>query len=288
MTATILDGKATALLVRREVKAEVASLLERGITPRLMVVLVGDDPASAIYVRSKGRAAARVGIAGESVRLPGDTSEAALLALVAGFNADPSVHGILVQLPLPKQIDPDRIILSIDPDKDVDGLHPLNAGRLMTGRPGPVPCTPAGVMRLLDEAEVPLHGKRAVVIGRSHLVGKPIAQLLLARHATVTTCHSRTPDLGAETRRADVLVVAAGKPRLIAGEHIRPGAAVVDVGIHRLDDGSLCGDVDFSTASEVAGWISPVPGGVGPMTIALLLSNTARAAAAAAERSPAV
>ena len=276
--ARILDGKETAKMVRAEVRERAEALRAAGVVPGLAVVLVGDDPASAVYVRNKERSAGRAGIEGRTVRLPADTPQERLLAEVDALNADPAVHGILVQLPLPDGLDSEAVVDRIDPAKDVDGLHAVNAGRLVTGRTGFVPCTPAGVIRLLDRYEIPMQGRQAVVIGRSHLVGKPVAQLLLARHATVTMCHSRTQDLAAHTREADILVVAAGRPGLVTGDMVKPGAAVIDVGIHRTDDGGLTGDVDFASASEVAGWITPVPGGVGPMTIAMLLHNTVVAA----------
>ncbi len=277
-TAKILDGKDTAKLIRADVRQRAEALRGRGIVPGLTVVLLGDDPASAVYVRNKERSAGRAGIEGATVRLPADTSQAALLAELDRLNADPAVHGILVQLPLPDGLDAEAVVDRIDPDKDVDGLHPINAGRLVTGRAGFVPCTPAGVIRLLDRYEIEMKGRRAVVVGRSHLVGKPVAQLLLSRHATVTTCHSRTADMAEHTRDADILVVAAGRPGLVTGDTIKPGAAVVDVGIHRTVDGGLTGDVDFASADRVAGWLTPVPGGVGPMTIAMLLHNTVLAA----------
>lgn len=283
MAARILDGKAAAARVEADVRAGVQALRARGVEPGLAVVLVGDDPASAVYVRNKERAAARAGIAGCTIRLPAGTRQEALLAEIARLNADPAVHGILLQLPLPAGGDLDgRAALDhVAPAKDVDGLHPDNAGRLTAGRARFVPCTPAGVLRLLDHHDVSLAGRRAVVVGRSPLVGKPMAHLLLGRDATVTVCHSLTPDLAAETRRADVLVVAAGRPRLVTGAMVAGGAVVVDVGIHRLPDaegGGLCGDVDFGEVAGRASWITPVPGGVGPMTIAMLMHNTVLAA----------
>lgn len=283
--ARILDGKLTAGQVRAEVRQQAEALRAQGVIPGLAVVLVGDDPASMVYVRNKERAAGKAGIAGRTVRLDAATSQARLLAEVDGLNADPDVHGILVQLPLPAGLDAQAVVDRIDPAKDVDGLHPINAGRLASGRAGFVPCTPAGILRLLDRYDIPLQGRHAVVIGRSHLVGKPIAQLLLARHATVTMCHSRTEDLPGWSRAADILVVAAGRPGLVTGEMIKQGAAVVDVGIHRTEAGGLTGDVEFASASEVAGWLTPVPGGVGPMTIAMLLQNSVSAAAALASGS---
>ena len=272
-----IDGKAIAAKVRGEVAAEVAALKKKGISPGLATVLVGDDPASAIYVRNKVRACEEVGIASFGHTLPADTTQEALLAVVDQLNADPAVHGILVQLPLPDGLDQREVIERIAPAKDVDGLHPESQGRLVGGLDGLRPCTPLGSMRLLEEAGVDLKGKRAVVVGRSVLVGKPLALLLLEQHATVTICHSRTDDLPGEIGRADVVVAALGRAEAIRGEWIKPGAAVIDVGINRTDDG-LKGDVEYGPASERAGCITPVPGGVGPMTIAMLLRNTVQAA----------
>jgi methylenetetrahydrofolate dehydrogenase (NADP+)/methenyltetrahydrofolate cyclohydrolase len=272
-----------------------AALTAAGRTPGLAVVLVGDDPASEVYVRNKIRACADVGIASTLVRLPADTEEAVLLAQVERLNADRAVHGILVQMPLPPRIDPARVVEAIAAEKDVDGFHLLSAGALLTGRidggvdvAGFRPCTPYGVMRMLDDAGVPFAGARAVVIGRSNTVGKPMALMLLARNATVTICHSATRDLAAVVREADIVVAAAGRARLVGPAMIKPGAAVVDVGIHRTPEGGLVGDVDFAAVKEVAGWISPVPGGVGPMTITMLLDNTVLAAerSAATEGAP--
>ncbi len=277
MPARILDGRALAARVRAEVAARVAKL---PFQPGLTVVLVGDDPASAVYVRAKDRAAQSAGIAAQTIRLPGTTSESVLLDHVARLNADPAVDGILVQLPLPPHIRARAVIETLDPAKDVDGLHPLNAGLLREGRALLAPCTPRGVMRLLAEARITLTGTKALVLGRSILVGKPLAAMLLDADATITVAHSRTRDLAAECRSADVLVAAAGRPGLVRGDWVKPGAAVVDVGINRLADGSLAGDVDYAACAEVAGWITPVPGGVGPMTIACLLENTLAAALA--------
>jgi methylenetetrahydrofolate dehydrogenase (NADP+) / methenyltetrahydrofolate cyclohydrolase len=278
MAARIIDGKAVAAAVRSRVAEEVKSFeSERGRAPLLTTVIVGDDPASEVYVAGKHRACEEVGMRSSHHGLPADTSEAELLALVDQLNRDPDVDGILVQLPVPEQIDPDRIVAAIDPGKDVDGLTPMNAGLLAHGMPGLVSCTPAGVMELLRHEGVELEGAEAVVVGRSKLVGVPVARLLLAANATVTSCHSRTRDLPAVCRRADVLVAAVGSPRLIGGDAVKPGAVVIDVGVNRTDDG-LVGDVDFDAASEVAGAITPVPGGVGPMTIAMLLVNTLAAA----------
>jgi len=275
---TTIDGKAVAAVVRGEVRARVARLAERGITVGLATVLVGDDPASQVYVGHKQKACGEVGIRSFGHRLPATTSQPELVGLVRELAANPSVHGILVQLPLPKGLDPDAVIDAIPPAKDVDGLHPVNQGRLMAGVPGLRSCTPLGVMRLLDETGVELKGARAVVVGRSVLVGKPLALLLLERHATVTLCHSRTRDLGAEVGRADVVVAAAGQPGLVRGEWIAPGAVVIDVGTNRTPEGKLCGDVEFAVARERARAITPVPGGVGPMTVAMLLANTVTAA----------
>ncbi len=282
MAARILDGKALAAQVRAEVSAAVARFRERsGRAPGLHVVLVGDDPASRIYVRSKERAAAKVGIEGRVHRLPADVPQDVLLELLGRLGEDERVDGILVQLPLPAGLDRHAVVEAIDPRKDVDGLHPVNQGLLAAGRrDGLRPCTPLGCMALLRSAGVPLEGARAVVVGRSELVGRPAAMLLLEANATVTVCHSRTRDLAARVAEAEVLVVAAGRRGLVHGEWVRPGAAVVDVGIHRIEEGGLCGDVDFESARERAGWITPVPGGVGPMTIAMLLRNTVAAAEA--------
>jgi methylenetetrahydrofolate dehydrogenase (NADP+)/methenyltetrahydrofolate cyclohydrolase len=276
--ATVLDGKAIAARVRAEVKSAVDALAARGVVPALHVVLVGEDPASAQYVRNKERAAAEVGLRGTTHRLPADTPEAEVLSLLARLNADPEADGTLVQLPLPRHIDPDKVMDATDPARDVDGFHPVNLGRLVAGLPGVVPCTPAGILRLIDEAGAPIEGRRAVVIGRSLIVGKPVALLLLQRHATVTICHSRTLDLAARVAEADIVVAAIGKARLVRGAWIKPGAVVIDVGTNRTDDGKFCGDVEFDVASGRASAITPVPGGVGPMTIAYLLRNTVTAA----------
>lgn len=281
MTARMLDGKAVAQKVRDEVRGEVARFVaEHGRPPGLDVVLVGDDPASAVYTRNKEKASNEVGMRGKLHRLAADTSEEALVELVHRLNADDAVDGILVQLPLPKGIREDRVLDAVDPRKDVDGFHPVNAGLLSSGRPGLVPCTPRGSMRLLAEAGTPLVGARAVVVGRSNIVGKPMAQLLLAAHATVTIAHSRTRDLAGVCREADVLVAAVGKARMIQGDWVKEGATVIDVGINRTAEGKLCGDVDTEAAAARAAWITPVPGGVGPMTIACLLENTLLAARA--------
>ena len=282
-TASVIDGKAAAAELREDLARRVARLKEeRGVTPGLAVILVGDDPASAIYVRNKGRAAARAGMAAADTKLAAATTREALLETVAARNADPSVHGILVQLPLPGHIDAAEIVDAIDPDKDVDGLHVVNAGRLAAGLAGMVPCTPLGCLILLKRTLGALEGRKALVLGRSNLVGKPMAHLLIREHCTVTVAHSRTRDLAGECRAADILVVAAGRPQLVRGDWIKPGAAVIDVGINRIDGGGdkpdLVGDVAFDEAAGVAGAITPVPGGVGPMTIACLLENTYAAA----------
>jgi methylenetetrahydrofolate dehydrogenase (NADP+)/methenyltetrahydrofolate cyclohydrolase len=276
--AEIIDGKAIAASVRAEVKEEVAAYRARsGDVPGLATVLVGDDPASRIYVAGKHRACEEVGMRSIAHELPADTAEGDVLDLVEDLNSDDAVSGMIVQLPLPAQIDPARVIAAVDPLKDVDGLTPTNAGLLVQGRPALVSATPLGVMELLDRSGTALEGAEAVVVGRSDLVGKPVASLLLARHATVTICHSRTRDLGAVCRRADVLVAAVGKPKLVTGEMVKDGATVIDVGMNRTDDG-LVGDVDFEAAVRNARAITPVPGGVGPMTIAMLLRNTLKAA----------
>ncbi|MGE7469156.1 bifunctional methylenetetrahydrofolate dehydrogenase/methenyltetrahydrofolate cyclohydrolase FolD [Bosea sp. NPDC003192] len=275
MTARIIDGKTAAAELRDEIGREVAALKAAGKpVPGLHVVLVGEDPASKVYVASKEKLAAEIGMKSVAHRLPAETTEAALLAKIAELNADDGVDGILVQLPLPKHIDTGRIIDAIDPAKDVDGLHPINAGLLAGGKNGLVPCTPLGCMLLLKQALPSLSGLEAVVIGRSELVGRPVAQLLLQADCTVTIAHSRTRDLPAVVKRADIVVAAVGRPRMVKGDWIKPGATVIDVGINRMPDGKLAGDVDYAEAVEVAGAITPVPGGVGPMTIACLLRNT--------------
>lgn len=279
----ILDGKAVASAVRGEVASHVEALrTRRGIVPGLATVLVGDDPASRVYVGTKEKACAEVGMQSFGHRLAADTSTAALQRLIAELNARPDVHGILVQLPLPDGIDEDAVVQTIAAAKDVDGLTAVNQGRLMAGRPGPRPCTPLGIMRLIAETGTELRSAGAVVIGRSLLVGKPVALLLLEQHATVTLCHSRTRDLGAVVRQADVVVAAVGKPSLVRGDWIKDGALVIDVGINRTASGTLVGDVDFAGARERAAWITPVPGGVGPMTVAMLLANTVAAASQSA------
>ena len=285
MTATIIDGKTIAAQLRGKIATDVAHLnAAHGVVPGIAVVLVGADPASEVYVRTKSKAVAEAGMRAIDKKLPATTSEADLLALIAEFNADPLVHGILVQLPLPPQIDSHRIISAIDPGKDVDGFHPLNVGRLASGLPTLTPCTPLGCVMLAKAVVPSLSGMEAVVIGRSNIVGKPVAQLLLMENATVTVAHSKTHDLPAVCRRADILVAAIGKPEMVRGDWIKPGALVVDVGINRVPGeggkSKIVGDVAFAEAAQVAGAVTPVPGGVGPMTIACLLLNTLRAARA--------
>lgn len=277
MTAQIIDGKSIALSVRQGLEPRVEALKAKGVTPGLTVVVVGDDPASAIYVRNKERASNKLGMNGTVLRLPGETTQEELLNVVRKLNADDSIHGILVQLPLPAHIDEHAILREIDPDKDVDGFHAMNAGRLLNGEKGFVACTPKGVMRLLETTGVDLNGKNAVVVGRSNIVGKPMALLLLQKNCTVTIAHSRTRNLADVTRAADILVVAVGRAGMITGDMIKPGAVVMDVGINRVD-GKVVGDVDFESAKEVASYITPVPGGVGAMTIAMLMENTVEAA----------
>ena len=278
MSAAIIDGKAFAATIRAQVAQETAAFREKtGIQPGLAVVLVGKDPASEVYVRNKGIQAKEAGFNSLEYRLPENTTQAELLAQVAALNADPQVHGILVQLPLPAHLDADAVLNAIAPDKDVDGFHPVNVGRLWTGNPVSVPCTPLGCALILKDRLGDLSGKRAIVIGRSNIVGKPMAALLLAANATVTIAHSRTADLAARCREADIVIAAVGKPELVRGDWLKPGATVLDVGINRIADGNktrLVGDVHFASAAEVAGAITPVPGGIGPMTIACLLHNT--------------
>ena len=284
MTARVIDGKAAAATLRAEAAIEVAKFrVATGRAPGLAVVLVGEDPASAVYVRNKGKATVEAGMESFEHKLPADTSEAELLALVDRLNGDSTVDGILVQLPLPDHVDAAKVLLSIDPDKDVDGFHPINSGRLAIGLDGFVPCTPLGCLKLLRNELGDLKGKEAVVIGRSNIVGKPMALLLLGDHCTVTIAHSRTRDLPEVVRRADIVVAAVGRPEMVKGDWLKPGATVIDVGINRVsgNDGKsrLVGDVDFASASQVAGAITPVPGGVGPMTIACLIRNTLVSAA---------
>ena len=279
MPAALIDGKSLASQIRASLKDKVAALVARGVRPGLAAILVGDDPASHVYVRNKTRACEEAGIRSESHPLPADVPEKALLEKIGALNADPAVHGILVQLPLPKHINADRMLAAISPAKDVDGFHAESLGALVQGRPGFVPGTPAGILRLLEHARVPLAGARAVIVGRSTIVGKPLALLLLQKDATVTICHSKTKDLAATTRQADILVAAVGRAKLVTAGMVKPGACVIDVGLNRLPDGKLAGDVDFDAVKNVAGWITPVPGGVGPMTIAMLLENCIHAAA---------
>jgi methylenetetrahydrofolate dehydrogenase (NADP+) / methenyltetrahydrofolate cyclohydrolase len=279
MAAQILDGKSLAAQIRTGVKQRVAALAQRGILPGLAVVLAGDDPASRVYVRNKIRACEETGVASSLFEYPGSVPENELLRRIEELNRNPAVHGILVQLPLPKQVDAAKLLEAVSPAKDVDGFHEANLGALLAGQPRLVPCTPAGVMRLIEHAKIPLAGRRAVVIGRSNIVGKPLSLLLLQRDATVTICHSRTMDLESVARQADILVAAIGRPKLVGAAMVKPGACVIDVGVNRLADGSLAGDVDFAGVRNIAGWITPVPGGVGPMTIAMLLENCLRAAA---------
>jgi methylenetetrahydrofolate dehydrogenase (NADP+)/methenyltetrahydrofolate cyclohydrolase len=285
LPARLIDGVAIARDVREDVAREAAILIAQGTTPGLAVVLVGEDPASAVYVRAKGKATEEAGMHGETIKLPAETTQAELLSLVERLNADPAIHGILIQSPLPKHIDYQAVIARMRPEKDVDGFHPVNAGKLLIGdKSGFAPCTPAGVMELLRRSNVEVKGAECVIIGRSTIVGRPMAALMIQDDATVTVCHSKTRDLASHTRRADILVVAAGKPKFVTGDMVRPGAVVIDVGINRVADSRakqgyvLVGDVDFPSTCEVASLITPVPGGVGPMTIAMLLKNTVRAA----------
>jgi len=290
MAARILDGKETARRVREELAERVRDLVARGRTPRLVVVLVGEDPASRVYVRNKGKAARQIGIDAETREIPADVSQRDLEATIDTLGRDPTVHGILVQLPLPRGLDAERVVRRIPPAKDVDGLHPVNVGELARGEPRFAPCTPAGVLELLDRHGIDVRGKHVVIVGRSNLVGRPLASLLLLKgrrgDATVTVCHSRSERLGEVVRGGDVVVAAVGRPDTVTAEMVKPGAVVVDVGINRVDDPSsesgsrLVGDVDFERVREVASWITPVPGGVGPMTVAMLLANTVQAAEA--------
>ncbi len=276
--AKILDGKAVSQRIKDELKIEVENIKAKGINPGLAVVIVGDNPASRVYVNSKKKACAEIGIASFEYALEESTTEEELLALVRKLNDDSTVNGILVQLPLPKHINEETIINAITPEKDVDAFHPVNVGKIMIGNFDFLPCTPAGVMELIKESNIDLEGKKCVVVGRSNIVGKPQSMLLLHKNATVTICHSRTKNLAEECRQADVLVVAVGKANMITGDMIKEGAVVIDVGMNRLPDKKLCGDVDFESVSKVASYITPVPGGVGPMTIATLMKNTVTAA----------
>jgi methylenetetrahydrofolate dehydrogenase (NADP+)/methenyltetrahydrofolate cyclohydrolase len=283
MTAQPIDGNALAKTIRAEVSGRTAALKARGVNPALSIILVGDDPASQVYTKHKVNDSSETGLQATLERYPADMSEADLLARIRTLNDDPAVHGILVQLPLPKHMDSQKVIETISPAKDVDGFHVASAGALMTGAPGFWPCTPHGCMKMLESIGYDLRGKHAVVIGRSNIVGKPMAMMLLAKSATVTICHSATQDLGAITRQADVIVAAVGKLNLVTADMVKPGAVVIDVGMNRKADGKLAGDVDFDGVKEVAGWITPVPGGVGPMTRAMLLVNTLEAAERAAK-----
>lgn len=278
MTAEVINGKELAKDLREEMKQEVTALKDEGIIPHLTVVLVGDNPASKSYVSGKKKACEETGISSEIITMPATASEEELLEVIDKLNADDAVHGILVQLPLPEQIDEDRVIEAITPAKDVDGFHPINIGRMMTGKDTFLPCTPYGIVSMLKSRNIQIEGKHVVVLGRSNIVGKPVVQLLLNENATVTYCHSRTPDLAAFTKDADILVVAIGKAHVIGAEHIKEGAVVIDVGVNRIEDGSLTGDVDFEAAKEKASYITPVPQGVGPMTITMLLENTIKSA----------
>ncbi len=277
MSARILDGKAVAAKIKTEIRREVEGLKAKGVTPGLAVVLVGDDPASHIYVRNKERNCQELGFNSQTFRLPATISQDELLTLIQQLNADPAIHGILVQLPLPAHLSTEKIISFIKPEKDVDGFHPVNLGNLLRGEAGMIPCTPAGIMELIKESGVEVAGKECVIVGRSNIVGKPLFHLLLQAHGTVTVCHSRTRNLAEVTRRADILVVATGQAGLVNGEMVKPGAVVIDVGMNRLETG-LVGDVDFGSVLPVAGALTPVPGGVGPMTIAMLMKNTLKAA----------
>ena len=283
MAAKILDGKVLSAEIREKVSEKVAALKEKGVTPGLAVILVGNDPASEIYVRNKGKGCEETGMLSRTIHMDSSTTQEELEEEIRKLNEDPAIHGILVQLPLPKHLDEEAALSRILPEKDVDGFHLINAGHLMTGTEGVVPCTPKGALYMIRSAGIDLSGKEAVVIGRSNIVGKPMAMLLLQQNCTVTMCHSRTKDLAEHTRRADILVAAVGKPGFVTADMVKPGAVVIDVGINRVD-GKVCGDVDFEAVKEKAGWITPVPGGVGKMTIAMLLSNTADAAERTLER----
>lgn len=282
MSAQLIDGNALSAEIRLGLAARASALAARGVTPCLAVILAGEDPASAVYVRNKVNACEKAGMLSLRDTYPADVAPALVFARIAELNADPKVHGILVQLPLPKQFDSQAVLEAISPEKDVDGFHAENVGALMQGTPRFIPCTPYGVMEMLKSRKVVLKGAEAVIVGRSNIVGKPMAMLLLAAGCTVTICHSQTRDLAFHTRRADILVAAVGRAKMVTGDMIKPGATVIDVGINRMADGKLCGDVDFASASEVAGIITPVPGGVGPMTITMLLANTIEAAERAA------
>ena len=284
MSAQIIDGKAVSAKLREAIKAEAAQLTAAGTTPGLAVILVGDDPASHTYVNNKKKGCAEVGFYSEVYELPAETTQQELLALVEKLNRQPNIHGILVQSPLPKHLDEEAVVLAIDPNKDVDAFHPVNVGHIMIGDYRFLPCTPAGIMELLKAYDIDPKGRECVVIGRSNIVGKPMAMLLLHSHGTVTVCHSRTKDLAQVTRRADILVSAVGKAGFVTADMVAPGAVVIDVGMNRNAQNKLCGDVDFEAVKEVAGYITPVPGGVGPMTITMLLRNTLTAAKNAEKR----
>lgn len=285
MTAQLIDGVALSARLRADVATRIGTLKAHGVTPGLAVILVGDDPASAVYVRNKVKACADTGVHSVFEKYEASLTEAQLLDRIAALNADPAVHGILVQMPLPRHINPHKVIEAISTRKDVDGYATLSAGELMTGQPGFRPCTPYGCMKLIESTGIELRGKHAVVIGRSNTVGKPMALLLLQANATVTVCHSATADIGHHTRQADVIVAAVGKRNVLTADMVKPGAVVIDVGMNRNDEGKLCGDVDFAGVKEIASYITPVPGGVGPMTITMLLVNTLEAAGRAAQAS---
>lgn len=276
--AAIIDGKAVSAAVREKIKGEVAELAVQGVTPGLAVIIVGDDPASRVYVNNKKKACLELGIKSEEYALPADTAEEELLSLIETLNGREDINGILCQLPLPKHLSEDKVIAAISPEKDVDAFHVTNVGRIMLGDYHFLPCTPAGVIELLDSTGVEIEGKHCVIIGRSNIVGKPMAMLMLHRNATVTICHSRTKDLAGICKQADILIVAIGKAKFVTADMVKPGAVVIDVGMNRPADGKLCGDVDFDSVSQVASAITPVPGGVGPMTISMLMKNTLTAA----------
>jgi methylenetetrahydrofolate dehydrogenase (NADP+)/methenyltetrahydrofolate cyclohydrolase len=278
MNPMILDGKATSKKIKDELKEKVSMLAQKGIVPTLAVVIVGDDPASHVYVRNKKRACEYIGIKSLSYELTSQASEDEVLRLVEELNSNPDVNGILVQLPLPSHISEEKVIMAIDPKKDVDGFHPISVGNLSIGNPGFVSCTPYGIIELLKRYDIPISGKKCVIVGRSNIVGKPIAMLLLRENGTVTLCHSRTADLKKECREADILIAAIGRPKMITDEYVKEGVVVVDVGINRLEDNSLCGDVDYEKVAPLASYITPVPGGVGPMTIAMLMTNVVESA----------
>lgn len=278
MAAKIIDGRLVAKNIREGLKAEVEKLKEEGIEPGLAVVLAGENPASMIYVKNKGEACRSAGIYSEEHRVPDSIEESALLELISRLNMDSRINGILVQLPLPSHINKNKILKAISPDKDVDGFHEINMGRLLTGQEGLVPCTPFGIIKLIEHYNIPVDGKFAVIVGRSNIVGKPVAMMLLQKNATIAICHSRTANIREICTMGDIVIAAAGRPGMITGDMIKEGAVVIDVGINRLESGKLTGDVDYESASKRAGWITPVPGGVGPMTIAMLLYNTVKAA----------